>query len=139
MKKSNFIVCGIIILFIVLFYTSIFVFKKNSNNNYQLIVNNQIIDIININENCIYNVESNGEIILIYKNKQLINKIDSNNKIIKNTILVENKTIKMIEANCKGKDCTYMIIDENRNLPIICTNGVIVSIIRENNDVDINI
>ena len=45
----------------------------------------------------------------------------------------------MIEANCKGKDCTYMIIDENRNLPIICTNGVIVSIIRENNDVDINI
>ncbi len=131
MKKIDFLIGGIILLIAIFIYLN-FNNKYNSINNIELIINNEIIDNIDINNNCEYIITSDNVYIYIYKNDQLIKTIDNKyTKNIYNKVSVKDKTITISESNCKGKDCLYMKINDNVKLPIICTNGVVIKINKE--------
>jgi len=127
MKKLDYL----IIIFVLVFAFILFLFFykpyiSNTNNKIQLIINNQIIDEFDISENIIYEINTINEEILIYKNNTLLKTIKYHNKIIYNKIEVTNEQIKVIQSNCKNKDCMYMQINKTYKLPIICTNGITI-------------
>lgn len=132
MKRYDSIIIASIFVIIII---SFFIFNKTNidNNIIQIIVNNEVIDEININNQYEYIIESNNDTINIYKtdlnNKKIISikKVQNkSNKNIYNHIVINNRKINMTESNCKGKDCMHMEINENKQFPIICTNGIII-------------
>ena len=134
MRKLDFLIYGIVLLFGLLLFI---LFNTNNTKEYntiQLIVNNQIIDETHMYNENTYLIVSDNTNIYIYKNNNLITKInnDLNKNIYNNVIIKDNKVI-MSEANCKGKDCLHMEISQEKKLPIICTNGVVIKLIENNN------
>ena len=137
MKKLDFLILFGVLLFISIIFL---LFKTNNytNNDIQIIVNNELIDNLTINDNNTYLINSDDLYIYIYKNKVLIKKIENKYKRnIYNIITIDKSTIKMKESNCAGKDCMYMEINENHKLPIICTNGIVIKISNNDNKSDI--
>jgi len=135
MKKLDYL----IIIFVLVFAFILFLFFyktyiSNTNNKIQLIVNNQIIDEFNINDELLYEITTINNEIVIYKNNNIFKKINKNNKNIYNKILISNNEIKVIESNCKNKDCMYMIINNTYKLPIICTNGITIKYKQNNSN-----
>lgn len=135
MKRLDYLIIGFILIVGVVLYVFM-VDQKPCTNKYQIIVKNQVVD-----EDYIYNknnylIESSNGYIYIYKNNHLLIEI-FNNDIIKNEIEVCDSVIKMKNANCKGKDCTFMIIDDNHKGPIICTNGVVIKLVNKQTNSDI--
>ncbi len=142
MKKIDYIIISFVLIFILILY--LFLYKPYINNTnddtkIEIIVNNEYIDTISIIDiNCIYEIKSDKNLIYIYKNDILLKSIDNEkNIIIYNKIQITNNSVKVIDSNCKGKDCMFMEINIHKKLPIICTNGVIIKIVKNNNDSDI--
>lgn len=128
MKKIDYLIIALILVCITIIY--IFVYRPyiaSSSDKIQLIVNNQIIDDFYLHEQIIYEIKSNDNQILIYKNNQLFKTLlfDKEKKIY-NKIQINNRQVKVIESNCDHKDCMYMEIRDTSKLPIICTNGITV-------------
>ncbi len=137
MKKLDFLILFGFILFISIIFL---LFKTNNytNNDIQIIINNELIDNLTINDNNTYLINSDDSYIYIYKNKLFIKKIENKyKKNIYNIITIDKATIKMKISNCAGKDCMYMEINENYKLPIICTNGIVIKISNNDNKSDI--
>lgn len=136
MKKYDFLIVLIVLAFVSIIYISFNITDKT--NIVEIIINNEIIDEVNIYEDNIYLIESDTEFIYIYKNNNLFKKIDNKyKKNIHNIITINNKVTKMTQSNCKGKDCMYMEINDIINLPIICTNGIVVKVSNNTNKSDI--
>ena len=139
MKKLDFLILVGMLLFISFLFI-LFNNKKYVNNKLQLIVNNELIDNLNINESNIYLINSDDIYIYIYKNELLFKTVTNKyRKKIYNVITIENGTIKVTSSNCIGKDCMHMEINKNNNLPIICTNGIVIKISNSNKTSDIMI
>lgn len=136
MKKIDYLIISIIMFVIAILFIYSYSGISNNNQIYQIIIKNQVVDEDNIYKQNKYLIDTQEGYIIIYKNDKIIKKILDDN-LIYNEIIVIDKTIKMKEANCKGKDCTFMIIDDNHKLPIICTNGVIVKLINDKTNSDI--
>ena len=135
MKRIDYLIIGFVVIVGAILYLCM-MREKTVTNTYQIIVKNQVVD-----EDYIYNknnylIESSNGYIYIYKNDSLLIKI-LNKDIIKNEIEVCNNVIKMKNANCSGKDCTFMIIDSNHKMPIICTNGVVIKLVNRQTNSDI--
>lgn len=127
MKKLDYLIIVFVLVFAcILFFIFYKPYMLNTNNKIQLIINNQIIDEFDISENIIYEINTINEEIVIYKNNTLLKTIKHNNKSIYNKIEVINEQIKVIQSNCKNKDCMYMKINKSYKLPIICTNGITI-------------
>lgn len=127
MKKLDYLIIVFVLVFAcILFFIFYKPYMSNTNNKIQLIINNQIIDEFDISENIIYEINTIDEEIVIYKNNTLLKTIKYHNKIIYNKIEVKNEQIKVIQSNCKNKDCMYMKINKTYKLPIICTNGITI-------------
>lgn len=139
MKKIDYLLMVVIVIFIIVLFIFIYIPYMNniSNNNIQIIINNQIVDEFNINDEYQYLIETKDNNIYIYRNSKLIKKINSNNKTIYNKIQVSNNEVKIIEANCSGKDCMHMKLNAYYKLPIICTNGIIIKYSNNNYNSDI--
>ena len=52
--------------------------------------------------------------------------LKKNSKELYNKIQISNRQVKMIQSNCKNKDCMYIEIKDTNKLPIICTNGITI-------------
>lgn len=135
MKRIDYLIIGFVVIVGAILYLCM-MRQKTISNTYQIIVKNQVVD-----EDCIYNknnylIESSNGYIYIYKNDRFLIKI-LDKDIIKNEIEVYNNVIKMKNANCSGKDCTFMIIDSNHSVPIICTNGVVIKLVNKQTNSDI--
>lgn len=63
--------------------------------------------------------------------------IDQNHEIY-NKVDITYDCIKMVEADCSNQSCMRMIMNNKVTLPIICTNGVIVTFIA-NIDLEVQI
>lgn len=127
MKKLDYLIIVFVLVFAcILFFVFYIPYMLNTNNKIQLIINNQIIEEFDISENIIYEINTINEEIVIYKNNTLLKTIKYNNKNIYNKIEVINGQIKVIQSNCKNKDCMYMKINKSHKLPIICTNGITI-------------
>ena len=127
MKKLDYLIIVFVLVFAcILFFIFYKPYMSNTNNKIQLIINNQIIDEFDISENIIYEINTIDEEIVIYKNNTLLKTIKYRNKSLYNKIEVKNEQIKVIQSNCKNKDCMYMKINKTYKLPIICTNGITI-------------
>ncbi len=128
MKKLDYLIILVVILFIGIIYLSIYkpYFNNINENKILIIFDNQIIDEINISEERTYIIKTNNNNIDIYIDDVLTKTIPSNNKNIYNKIVIKNNNVIMQESNCKGKDCMYMETNKISKLPIICTNGVVI-------------
>jgi len=137
MKKYDFLIVSIVFIFACFIYI-IFNINKTDSNTIQIIINNEIIDELDIYNNISYIIESNDSEILIYKNNKLIKIIKNTyHKDIYNIITIKDSKVTMSQSNCSGKDCTYMEISQNKKLPIICTNGIVIKISNNTNSSDI--
>lgn len=136
MKKYDFLIVGIVLIFSCFIYV-LFNNKTNSNT-IQVIINNEVIDEIDIYDNLSYIIDSNDSEIIIYKNNKLIRTIKNTyRKDIYNVIIIKDSKVIMSQSNCSGKDCMYMEISQDKKLPIICTNGIVIKISNNDNKSDI--
>ena len=128
MKKVDYLIIALIFVFITMIYMFIYrPYISKSSDKIQLIINNEEIDNFYLYEEITYEIKSNNNQILIYKNDSLFKTIDNKNiKNIYNKIKIENRKVKVIESNCAHKDCMHMEINNNYKLPIICTNGITI-------------
>lgn len=137
MKKLDYLIILIFILILSIIYIFIYnpYIKSINNNKIQILVNNHLIDEIDISSNKEYIIKSNNDLIEIYVNEILIKTIPNNNyKQIYNKIIISNNKVLITESNCKGKDCMYMEINQNKKYPIICTNGIVIKYSDRKND-----
>lgn len=150
MKK--YIKIGDIVALICLIIVSVFIFflvikqEKVNDGIIEISFKNYIIEELDYNKVFIekqeikYEINYNHQdkIILVYKNGSLYNTFSYDGaKDFNNTILIKDGAIKMIEASCSGKDCMKMEINNNKTLPIVCTNGVNVRVKNKNSEIDI--
>lgn len=137
MKRFDFLIVSVILIFI----TILIILVKPFNNNtkkIEIIICNEIIDIEYIDTNNNYLITSDIDYIYIYKNKNLIKQINNKtNKIITNEIVIINNEVTIKNTNCNGKDCLNMVLNKHNRLPIICTNGVVIKFIDNNKNSDI--
>ena len=140
MKKVDYLIIASIFVFITMIYMFIYrPYISKSSDKIQLIINNEEIDSFYLYEEITYEIKSNNNQILIYKNDSLFKTIDNKNiKNIYNKIKIENRKVQVIDSNCIHKDCMNMEIKDTNKLPIICTNGITIKYkTKSNNTSDI--
>lgn len=149
MKKIKALDIIFIVISIAILLCSYFFFyqrynKTNEDSIIEIAFKNEVIDKLSaddaFNSNYIYEIKyiADKNTIYVYKNDALIKEISYHGpKDFNNTIQFKDGSIKMIEASCNGKDCMEMEINKNKSMPIVCTNGIVVRIILENNKIDI--
>lgn len=140
MKKVDYLIIALIFVFITMIYMFIYrPYISKSSDKIQLIINNEEIDSFYLYEEITYEIKSNNNQILIYKNDSLFKTIDNKNiKSIYNKIKIENRKVQVINSNCIHKDCMNMEIKDTNKLPIICTNGITIKYkTKSNNTSDI--
>ena len=132
MKKVDYLIIASIFVFITMIYMFIYrPYISKSSDKIQLIINNEEIDSFYLYEEITYEIKSNNNQILIYKNDSLF-------KTIYNNIKIENRKVQVIDSNCIHKDCMNMEIKDTNKLPIICTNGITIKYkTKSNNTSDI--
>lgn len=140
MKKVDYLIIALIFVFITMIYMFIYrPYISKSSDKIQLIINNEEIDNFYLYEEITYEIKSNNNQILIYKNDSLFKTIDNKNiKSIYNKIKIEDRKVQVIDSNCIHKDCMNMEIKDTNKLPIICTNGITIKYkTKSNNTSDI--
>ena len=132
MKKVDYLIIALIFVFITMIYMFIYrSYISKSSDKIQLIINNEEIDNFYLYEEITYEIKSNNNQILIYKNDSLF-------KSIYNKIKIEDRKVQVIDSNCIHKDCMNMEIKDTNKLPIICTNGITIKYkTKSNNTSDI--
>ncbi len=142
---------GDIVIFIcILVLSAFFIFglaSKIKNNDTEIIEviysshsNKETLLSVDINTDATYIIKTNEDLnkLQVFLNYTCIKEIDyDNDKEIYNSFKVINKSVKMIDANCKNKDCMKITINSKNNLPIICTNGITIKFKTNNSEVDV--
>ena len=136
MKRLDYLIIALIFVFITLIYMFIYrPYISKASDKIELIVNNEIVDEFYLHEQITYELKTNNNQILVYKNNELIKRIENkNSKELYNKIQISNRQVKMIQSNCKNKDCMFMKINNSYKLPIICTNGITIKYKNKNNN-----
>ncbi|MFA6661734.1 MAG: NusG domain II-containing protein [Bacilli bacterium] len=139
MKKGDIIILVSLFAIILVGFFVYYLVVKTDSNTIEIVVKNEIVETTTLNNDATYKIYSSEDLedIYVYKDDELIKTINYKHSIaISNTIQIKDKTVNMIDANCNTKDCMKMYINESHKMPIICTNGVEVRVI-ENNEVDV--
>jgi len=129
MKKLDFLIIGITI-FLILAISIPFLVKKERNNDQvqiEVLYKSKLVSSISLEEDAIYSIQVNNNELIFKKNDEVIKKINVDGDNSFNSFEIKNQKVKMIDADCKGKDCEKMYITINHLIPIICTNGVVLN------------
>jgi len=140
LKKGNIKIADIVIVIsviLVIIMVFLFGYLKNMKTDYNGVVityKNEVLEEVYFDSKTYeYKIEVKDNVLYLFKDSKEIKKINVNNTDdFINVIKIEGNSVKMIEASCKNKDCMDMYITESHKLPIICTNGISVSI-KDNN------
>lgn len=138
MKKFDFIIIGVILIFLALF--GIFFINnyktKNEDFNIDVLFQNELLYSFKLEDEGEYKIQCVNNLLTITKNDILVKEVNVESKDFNNTFKVKNKEVKMIDASCSGKDCTKMYITKKHVLPIVCTNGIVLNP-NKKSDIDI--
>ncbi len=140
MKRGDYLIIGITVLFIILFmglYINERV-KKTSNQVGVFFQNKEVL-----NFECTDKVQAKIEIATT--NKKVILKYYVNNSLkeekilainyskeIKNVLEMKDGVIVMTESNCPHHECQKIRLSSKYTLPIVCTNEIIVRFLKNN-------
>lgn len=140
MKRGDYLIIGITVLFIILFmglYINERV-KKTSNQVGVFFQNKEVL-----NFECTDKVQAKIEIATT--NKKVILKYYVNNSLkeekvlainyskeIKNVLEMKGGVITMTESNCPHHECQKIRLSSKYTLPIVCTNEIIVRFLKNN-------
>lgn len=134
------IIISIIIIIISIFLFSFKKYKVDLNDSYiEIIYKNEVVVKTQVNEEAEYEIKSSDDLknVLIYKNDILIKSLNITvNDDFYNIIIIKDGVIHMDDASCKNKDCMKTEINETHTLPIICTNGVTIKVVSNDDIID---
>ena len=138
MKRLDYFTIGLVIIICVGFYITYFIYKPDAGDVIEIYYQDMLLNRFNIADDLVINISGTlGEkkITMEYnETKEDFYEIVLIKDFL-NIIQIKNQEITMRDADCKNKNCTYMIINNNNVRPIVCTNGIIVRMSRD----DVNI
>jgi len=135
MKKVDILVILIVLLLSTSFY--IIYFSSNRLGDdviVEVTYKNTVIYSVKLEESTdlIIEITSEDNVLTVKNNSKIKNFPIGSDKEILNVVLITFDEIRMIDANCPNKYCLYMKLKSSTVTPIVCTNGIMIKLISDN-------
>lgn len=131
MKKLDYVIIIILAVIAAGFYAFMFSKISQNSNEIQILYKNEVIYEVSIDDevDIIISGKENDEYITLTINQE-VKKINTEKVLISffNTIMIKDEVVLMKDASCENKNCMQMRLDKIFASPIVCTNGVVVTI-----------
>lgn len=138
MKRLDFLIIFIIVFICASLYVTYFAYKPVDASKVEVYYQNTLLGRFSIEEETTIYIAGDrvtNTIKISFSNVEKEFKDLDVSKDILNTILINNSEIKMVASNCPNHYCEAMSINKNSKRPIVCTNGIVVKLAKD--DIDI--